>query len=478
MITELSSFLNIPYDQVKTVLTFFLCIFLSYFIKFLKNSTIRLLYFLILGLIAEWLLYGNRIIDALITDISVIVILKVVKRKYTGVVVNLFTFSHLFYLHIERLYNDYGGWSMDISVLYMTLVPKWAAYAYNYQDGEQSEGKTSVELIKQKDSTIKDRKDQLTLSVKNIDILSFMSYIHGLPTSLIGPFNEYNDYINFINTKDNYKDIYISFKIVFKKFFVFALSISVYSLTQPFTTIKNFTSKFDTLMVLRETNSATFYDYFTVVSSYLIICFFFKCKYYAGFSLSEMCCDISGLSYSQKHRMTEENNSRVLHIRPYECETTWSVRKFFKVWNISIHNWLKNYCFKRVVSTVGNNNATLITFSYSCIWHGFYLSYYIVFSFFMVGQFAQDQIYKMQDYISNLKNKLFKLVFSILFNGLYYISFWVSFCFVGVCLELLKWRDLIEFLVNYKFFPLVSFAVVILLAVFSNLYLKMVKKSA
>jgi lysophospholipid acyltransferase len=478
MFSQLSSTLGIPYDQAKTVITFFFCILLNYFIKYLKNPTIRLLYFLVLGLTAEWLLYGNRIIDALITDISVLMILKFAPRKYSGIVANLFTFAHLFYLHIERLYTDYGGWSMDISLLYMTLVPKWSAYAYNYQDGAYIEGKTSVEIITQKETISKDKRDQLTLSVKNIDLLCFMSYIHGLPTCLIGPFNEYDDYINFINLKENYSDIYISPKVIIKKILVFILSITLYSLSQPFTTIKNFTSKYDNLIVLREKNTDTLIDYAKVISSYLIICFFFKLKYYAGFTLSEMCCDVSGLSYSQKHRMTDENNCRILHTRPIECETTWSIRKFFKVWNISIHNWLKNYCFKRVVSTVGTTNATLITFSYSCIWHGFYLSYYIIFSSFMIAQFCQDYIYMMQEYINNINNLLFRVISFILFNGIYYTSFWISFCFLGICLELLKWSDLIEFLVKFKFFPVYTISIIILLGIFSKIYLgKTIKKS-
>lgn len=460
-IEQLSTILGIPQDQIFFLVTFIVCFVLSGLINFISNPRFKLLYCLVLGIAVQGMLYGKRIVEVIISDFVILAILKVVPRKRVGLIVNITTFSFLLYLHLERLYSNYGGWAIDISLLYMNITPRHAAYGFNYQDGEIDSNEVESETVKEKDK----------YSVKDIDLLAFFSYIHALPTSLIGPFNEYNDYMNFIYQKNDYSDIYISFNVISTKFFLFIVTTIIYVISIPYSNVKNFVSKINDISFAASIGNSSLLDYIYPIIIYLSIRYFFKMKYFTGFYLSEMCCDVSGISYNQKYRLTSENNSKVQHARPLEVEATWSIKKFFKVWNISIHNWLKNYCFKRVVSTVGKNGAVILTFTYSCVWHGFYLSYYVVFSYFILVQFAQESIYKFQEYINNsIKNRfLWSLIF-VAFNGVYYLSFWISYSYVGVCLELLRWRELIEFTVEYYCFPIIAILIIFVLAGFSELF--------
>lgn len=74
---------------------------------------------------------------------------------------------------------------MNASALLMILVCKYSLLAYNLQDGGEKDEKLTEE---QKRNRI----------VEEISFYDFMGYVNFLPTSLMGPPLEYNDYKNFI----------------------------------------------------------------------------------------------------------------------------------------------------------------------------------------------------------------------------------------------------------------------------------------
>lgn len=73
-------------------------------------------------------------------------------------------------------------------------------------------------------------------------------------------------------------------------------------------------------------------------------------------------------------------------------EFDYVIKGYFDNWNISIHHWLKNYIFIRVVRSRPNYTvmASLLTFMVSAIWHGFYPGYY---HFFLMAGLI-DLVYK------------------------------------------------------------------------------------
>jgi lysophospholipid acyltransferase len=60
------------------------------------------------------------------------------------------------------------------------------------------------------------------------------------------------------------------------------------------------------------------------------------------------------------------------------------LKKQFRVWNMTVHNWLKNYVFIRVIRRDGGKNKSSIlpmflTFIVSAVWHGLYPGYFVFF---------------------------------------------------------------------------------------------------
>lgn len=496
-VSLLSNTCNIPYDQILLVLCFLSSIILSIFFRFIKSGKACLLFSLISGISIQYILYEHRLLDAIVVDIIVLLIIKIFPRRKVGIIINIFVFGYLFYLHIERILYVYGEWKLDVSNLFMIACLKWTAFGYNYQDGNINDNIPNNSLNPNNDSrsyssandlsvenekiTSKHEDEKDKLAVADFTLLEFFSFIHALPTCLIGPFSEYNDYINFCYKRNNYSDIVYQGSVIRKKVILLIVSTVSYVIAVPYMKAFFFLEKFN--LVIQDNNSLPILSYLTVIVLWYSIAFLFKLKYITGFLFSEICCDIAGLSYSQSERNTEKNNDKVLQCKAIECNLTSSIKIFFKTWNISIHAFLKNYCFKRVVKSIGKLNSEIVTFCYSCIWHGFYLSYYVIFGIIILSKIPQNNVYLLEKKYSDWKNNgnrksAYSLIISICFYLLicsYYLAFYSTFSFYGICLELLKNEDLISFIKQTYYFPLVLAAINVLLAFICGCFIKKTK---
>ena len=76
----------------------------------------------------------------------------------------------------------------------------------------------------------------------------------------------------------------------------------------------------------------------------------------------------------------------------YNIETKYRIKDFMENWNMSVHLWLKNYIFLRVVKKDKRDSLRPImtTFLVSAIWHGFYPGYFV----FFVSTALLDYVYK------------------------------------------------------------------------------------
>lgn len=114
---------------------------------------------------------------------------------------------------------------------------------------------------------------------------------------------------------------------------------------------------------------------------------------------------LSGLGFRLKpvkqhqHNPTTEQTSekpviiqdyeRIKNLDWYEMEFNPHPSNVFRIWNITVALWLKRYVRDRCVfykdlnpSENLKNISYVVTFLISAFWHGFYPSYYIMFSHF------------------------------------------------------------------------------------------------
>jgi hypothetical protein len=98
--------------------------------------------------------------------------------------------------HAYEYFTNYGGWRMNAVGFLMILVCKYSLLAYNLQDGGEG--------VDPQGLTEEQMRNRIT---REIGLLEFMGYVSFLPTALIGPPLEFNDYQNFIDCQDVYSSI-------------------------------------------------------------------------------------------------------------------------------------------------------------------------------------------------------------------------------------------------------------------------------
>ncbi len=407
--------LGLPDDQTRFLISMIISFPLGYINHFIHGYFIRLLYSIIIGLVLQYYFFKNEILETVLCLVGNIIIIKFSDPKKSGLFCTIFSFIHLSYLNLKIIIYDYGSWKMDITTICMMNLCKHSAYAYNYQD--------TVEITENSDIEESVKTRRKINSVKEFKILEYIGYIYFYPTALMGPFLEFSDYINFIKEENDYQ--YIP-KL---KCFLDSLKSIIYAVLfgAIYVIFKNYSSVnfyFNNLDFANNNDSQKFLNFFSLkefknpseISFYHKIIFysllmFQKYKYFVAFFLSEGCCIASGVAYNKN----DDKNNKIKNIEISVIENFLSVNisKFFQNWNISVHNWLKNYIFLRIYKKSQDykdlskmQKAKNYTFIISAFWHGFYPCYYIVFGHFALClSIERNLFYIIKNYPILMKNK-------------------------------------------------------------------------
>jgi len=69
----------------------------------------------------------------------------IAKGRQCGAFITILSTLTLSAYHIYRMYVDYGGWQIDVSIIFMLHVSKYSYFAYAYQDGGEQLDKITIE---------------------------------------------------------------------------------------------------------------------------------------------------------------------------------------------------------------------------------------------------------------------------------------------------------------------------------------------
>lgn len=97
-------------------------------------------------------------------------------------------------------------------------------------------------------------------------------------------------------------------------------------------------------------------------------------KYYYAWLLGDAVCNNSGLGFNGYDEKGRTKWDKVSNINVLGFEFSTSLRDGINAWNIQTNKWLRMVVYDRVTVY-----ATLLTYTLSAVWHGFYLGYYITF---------------------------------------------------------------------------------------------------
>jgi lysophospholipid acyltransferase len=424
-------------DQFRLIISILITFPIGYLNHYIKGITPRLLYGLIFGVLVQFFMYGYAAIHIFIGSMICFLIMKSTSeegRKNVGWIITIYVFTHMSIIHIYRMITDYGGWTMDVSGIFMMTVCKFSSFAFCYSDG----GKVKFSALSERGKKY---------AVESFTILEYFSYIYFYTSCVMGPFHEYSDFINFIKKENEYKNIPIDSALA-KGLNRLSLGIVIGFI---YLSVKKYIS-------VDYYFAHPLNDYIpNIVVFYLFI--MQKYKFYTGFLFAESIAIVSGLSY-QKVRTTststgdeyEDNFEKVKNINVAIAETTTCVQTMFQNWNISVHKYLKSYIHFRIIQTEEDrknkskvNFAKAVTFMVSALWHGFYPAYYIVFGHFILGMFIENNVKYIKENISE----------SVFVNKI--LTLYVSVCYLTYEAFLFGILDALEIPKMFKFMASVYF---------------------
>ena len=452
----LSKIIGVPASQIVLILTMLSIIpfcFLNYLIH---GKYARLIYSLVIGLLFQFSIYKYNIKHTFISAIFTYIFIRYYGRKVTAYYVFIFSFLHLTYLHLKRMFIDYGGWSIDDpTTIYMMSICKFSSLAFSYEDGGKDE------------SELKNNHHKEYRIIEKPTLLEVLSFIYFYPTAVIGPSIEYKDFINFIKEVDNYSNLNENFLFILKKGFMYFFGSFIFMAYYAIVSNKIPVDAFSQEEFGRHNLLYLFvYMYFSVPAV--------RARYYSGWILSYSTLIFSGLSYTEKKgedgkitKSLEKGNYGTVSIVEWDINP----KNVINEWNKTIHLWLKYNVYTRVINIKikpFENNwamASLLTFIASAIWHGYYVSYYLTFFFIYIYQSASLVFDKIGLYNWIYKTK-YLIPLASIFNSL-------AFEMAGMFFFNLEWGKALIILKNMRYSPFIIFGGLFIISKF----IKVPKKS-
>jgi lysophospholipid acyltransferase len=255
----------------------------------------------------------------------------------------------------------------------MVMVAKISMFSFHAEDGRRMvEGS---DLSSQ--PHVSEQRAKLAVSKADISFGRYMVYIFEFAGSLVGPLFSYKEYMDFYEEKGDFQNLrrvpYLreSLKAIARAFVILGLYVFL-NKQWWFGAETMLTDWFVTLPVVSK----------LVLSPFLVAgC---RLAYYAVWSLSEVACTLSGISFVPPSRFVRGRN---VNLRMFELSSNFN--SVTNNWNIRISDlWLKQCIYQRVefvpriISGLISNKkglANFLTKLTSALWHGWYPGYMISF---------------------------------------------------------------------------------------------------
>ncbi|MCQ2816817.1 MAG: hypothetical protein MJ252_06085 [archaeon] len=386
---------NVPYDQVALIMIMIFCTPLGMFSHLLRNPTVRLYYNLIFGLLFQYLIFGfEGMIHVLISTVVTYLFMKYWGRTKSPFILVFYTFSHLSFLHIQRMFAP-SDWKISYpDTVYMLTMLKFTSMAFSYADGGEEQEKKLVNL------------HHKVMRIKELpSFTEVLSFVYFYPTCIIGPHIEFKDYIDYTYLRGRYGRL--NLKIVFKEGFKYLLLMIFCMVIYGSLGAKYKLSYLGTEEIGREYNliQRIGYLFFSIIihrmkfnsgllETYVALIF-------SGFSYNETVTDVDKYDKGLPQDELKYDFELGTHGNILEMEFGISPKLKFIIWNPSIHIWLKYSLFLRLININHKfffHNFTLASycvFLCSALWHGFYPVYYLVFPWFFMWQNYNDKFDKL-----------------------------------------------------------------------------------
>jgi lysophospholipid acyltransferase len=260
---------------------------------------------------------------------------------------------------------DYLGWSLDFSSLQMLATLKVISVAFNVYDGTKAE-KDLIPIWKK-------------YSISRIpNPLEYLSYLVFYPCVLTGPVYELQDYLRFIDAPSG--QLKWSWKQIGKMVGCSAFCMGLYLFLSPIYSRKLLLVPYIYTVPLWQ----TVFDAFLVGLAS-------RQKYFIAWYLAEGACVTAGFGYDAN----KDKWLQIQHADFFGVEFAPNLRGVMTNWNQAVSRWLRYYVYTRIgpieAHIPGGTKKptlknTILTFTVSAFWHGFYPGYYLMWSVMAIAQ--------------------------------------------------------------------------------------------
>uniref|UniRef100_A0A182QYN0 Lysophospholipid acyltransferase 1 n=1 Tax=Anopheles farauti TaxID=69004 RepID=A0A182QYN0_9DIPT len=326
---------------------------------------------LVIGLFFGYFCFGQQAIHIAGLPAACYVVIRTQNPQIVQRLVMVVALFYLSCIHLHRQYYDYGSYSLDITGPLMIITQKVTSLAFSIHDGFTRE---------MKDLTQSQQQHAIRKLPSALEFFSYTLHFQGL---MAGPLVFYKDYIDFIegchimkqasaNAKYDIEKKIVHepspVKAVVKKVIaslVCALIFVKFATIYPIKTMKD-----DGFIA----GSGFFYTLWYMMMATTAVRF----KYYFAWLMADAICNNSGLGFSgydERDGVTPRWDM-LSNIQVLEFEFGTNFRNCINAWNAGTNRWLRMVVFERVPKRYG----TVLTFSLSALWHGFYPGYYMTFA--------------------------------------------------------------------------------------------------
>lgn len=411
--------LGLPEDQVRLTLLLLGQLPLCWAMQRLPGG-LRLHYSNVASLAVLLHMFGARLLAMPLLHSAVVYGLVRWLPYSCGKPVFIYSLASMTATHFHRMWVNYGGWDLDISMVLMIYVCKFTYFAFNVQDSSREDGLLTPEQVEHR-------------LPRTPSFFMFLSYLLFLPCNLLGPVHEYKEFAEYLAAEGKFGRVPFLASVlqVGKKLAFFAVLLVVY--------LEVHVRRFPLAYLYSEQMQQD--PLWAVVASIMVSVTFIKYKYYAIWTLSEAVVTASGFSYAPE--LPGDCFRGVCHFDYFGVEIAASIKVNVDNWNISVQKWLKSCGYYRIFvlsdlkgSKGRQEQATLMVLTLSAVWHGLYLGYYASFFVWCFCLFLTKLFFKADQ----LFPRFYRLYRSLGPAGviLPFVASKISFNFFGVYFQILS----------------------------------------
>ncbi|KAL5286581.1 MBOAT1 family protein [Megaselia abdita] len=333
------------------------------------SPAIRHTFGLSVGLIFGYLCFGAQAIHIAGLPTICYIVLRTQSPYFVQRTIMVVAMLYLLTLHLHRQFYDWSSYSLDITGPLMIITQKVTSLAFSLHDG----------FVKEQDKLTKAQKHHAIYKMPSP--LEFFAYLLHFQCILAGPLVFYKDYIDYIEgsnflkspqttiDKSEIKEVIVEpspIKTVVRKTISCLLCAFIYM-------------KFGTDYPITRISDDEFINHtgfmykiwFAIMATTLI-----RFKYYFAWLLADAICNNSGLGFSGYDKDGNPKWDLITNIYVLSFEFSTNIRDAINSWNCGTNRWLRMIVYERVPKKYG----TILTFTLSAVWHGFYPGYYLTFA--------------------------------------------------------------------------------------------------